>query len=67
MARFARPQFSLATLLIAMTWSGAMVWINITPRVVECMHSVRRTYSHGFYQPSIEDRLTCTFAYGCLS
>jgi hypothetical protein len=32
-ARFIRPQFSLATLLIAMAWSGVAVWVNITPRV----------------------------------
>jgi hypothetical protein len=31
--RFIRPQFSLATLLIAMAWSGGMVWMNVTPRV----------------------------------
>ena len=33
MARFIRPQFSLATLLIAMAWSGVAVWVNITPGV----------------------------------
>jgi hypothetical protein len=31
--RFARPQFSLATLLIAMAWSAVVVWINTLPRV----------------------------------
>lgn len=33
MARFIRPQFSLATLLIAMAWSGVAVWMNTTPGV----------------------------------
>jgi hypothetical protein len=28
-----RFRFSLATLLIAMAWSGGMVWMNVTPRV----------------------------------
>ena len=32
MARFAQPQFSLATLLIAMAWSAGVVWVNVTPR-----------------------------------
>ena len=32
-ARFSRPQFSLATLLIAMAWSGVAVWMNTTLRV----------------------------------
>ncbi len=33
MARFARPQFSLVTLLIAMAWSAGVVWVNVTPRL----------------------------------
>jgi hypothetical protein len=33
-ARFIRPQFSLATLLIAMAWFAVVLWVNTTPRVV---------------------------------
>jgi hypothetical protein len=33
-ARFIRPQFSLATLLIAMAWSGVAVWITATSSTV---------------------------------
>lgn len=33
MSRLLRPQFSLATLLIAMAWSAVMVWVNVTPHV----------------------------------
>jgi hypothetical protein len=32
-ARFVRPQFSLATLLIAMAWSAAVVLVNVEPRI----------------------------------
>jgi hypothetical protein len=38
MARFARPQFSLATLLIAMAWSAVVVWLGIEPRFVGFSH-----------------------------
>jgi hypothetical protein len=34
-ARFIRPQFSLATLLIAMAWSAVAVWMNTTPYLLE--------------------------------
>jgi hypothetical protein len=33
MARLARPQFSLATLVLAMAWSAVVVWLNVTPRL----------------------------------
>ncbi|MCY2987007.1 MAG: hypothetical protein NTY19_03955 [Planctomycetota bacterium] len=33
MSRLLRPQFSLATLLIAMAWSAGVVWVNVTPRL----------------------------------
>jgi hypothetical protein len=32
--RLIRFRFSLATLLIAMAWSGVAVWVNVTPRLV---------------------------------
>ena len=32
MTRLIRFRFSLATLLIAMAWSGVAVWMNVTPR-----------------------------------
>ena len=31
MSRLLRPQFSLATLLIAMAWSAVVLWLNTTP------------------------------------
>ena len=58
MARFIRPQFSLATLLIAMAWSGVAVWVNITPRPVGCETWVDVS------SPSKDVRLACGFAYG---
>jgi hypothetical protein len=36
--RFVRPQFSLATLLIAMAWSGVAVRVNTTPYILEHWH-----------------------------
>lgn len=42
LSHLARFRFGLSTLLIAMAWSGVVVWVNVTPRVrpLECQRDI---------------------------
>lgn len=60
MARFIRPQFSLATLLIAMAWSGVVVWINIKPHAIVARRLTQLAPTEEFF---LEAECGCPFCH----